>query len=102
MGFAAVLLFALIGASVWRASLWRDPVALWRDAVAKAPYKSRCWNNLGMASLVAQREAEAVLAFQRAVFLDPANEYASLNLATARAVCRSECYAPWDAERPRR
>jgi hypothetical protein len=51
---------------------------------------------------VAQREAEAVLAFQRAVFLDPANEYASLNLATARAVCRSECYGPWDAERPRR
>jgi hypothetical protein len=102
MGFAAVLLFALIGASVWRASLWRDPVALWTDAVAKAPYKSRCWNNLGMASLVAQREAEAVLAFQRAVFLDPANEYASLNLATARAVCRSECYAPWDVERPRR
>jgi hypothetical protein len=86
LGAASVVLCALIGASIWRASLWRDPVALWADAVAKAPYKSRCWNNLGMANLAAHREAEAIAAFQRAVLLDPANEYASLNLLTARAL----------------
>ena len=86
LGAASVVLCALIGASIWRASLWRDPVALWTDAVAKAPYKSRCWNNLGMANLAAHREAEAIAAFQRAVLLDPANEYASLNLLTARAL----------------
>ena len=68
-----------------------DPVALWTDAVAKAPHKSRCWNNLGMANLVAHREAEAVVAFERAVFLDPANEYASMNLFTARALCAEAC-----------
>jgi cytochrome c-type biogenesis protein CcmH/NrfG len=83
-----------VGASIWRASLWRDPVALWTDAVAKAPYKSRCWNNLGMAHLVAQRESEAVAAFERAVFLDPANEHASMNLFTARALCGRECSRP--------
>ncbi|HKS54701.1 MAG TPA: tetratricopeptide repeat protein [Steroidobacteraceae bacterium] len=84
---AALLLCALIGASFWRVSVWRDPVALWTDAVAKAPRKSRCWNNLGMAYLAAQRVPEAVNAFERAVFLDPRNEYATLNLATARALC---------------
>lgn len=94
LGATAFVLCALVGASVWRASLWRDPVALWTDAVAKAPYKSRCWNNLGMANLVAQREADAVLAFQRAVFLDPTNERASMNLFTARALCGRECSGP--------
>jgi hypothetical protein len=94
LGAVGLLLCALIGASVWRASLWRDPIALWSDAVAKAPHKSRCWTNLGMANLAAERQPEAVAAFERAVFLDPANKYASLNLATARAVCGSECPRP--------
>lgn len=91
LGAAGLFLCALIGASVWRASLWRDPVALWSDAVAKAPHKSRCWNNLGMANLAAHRELEAIVAFERAVLLDPANKYASLNLAAARALCGREC-----------
>jgi protein O-mannosyl-transferase len=90
-GVAGLVLCALIGASVWRASVWRDPIVLWTDAVAKAPYKSRCWNNFGMANLAAGREPEALAAFERAVLLDPANEYASLNLATARALCGSGC-----------
>jgi hypothetical protein len=87
LGAAGLLLCALISASFWRVSVWRDPVALWTDAVAKAPRKSRCWNNLGMAYLAAAHETEAVAAFERAVFLDPRNEYAELNLATARALC---------------
>jgi hypothetical protein len=87
LGAASLMLCALVGASFWRVSVWRDPVALWTDAVAKAPHKSRCWNNLGMAYLAAQREPEAVTAFERAVFLDPRNKYAALNLATARALC---------------
>jgi hypothetical protein len=94
LGAAGLVLCALAAASVWRVSLWRDPVALWTDAVAKAPYKSRCWNNLGMANLVAQREPEAVAAFERAVFLNPANEYASMNLYTARVLCGRECSGP--------
>jgi hypothetical protein len=94
LGVAALVLCAFVGASLWRASLWRDPVALWSDAVAKAPHKSRCWNNLGMANLAAQREREAVAAFERAVFLDPTNQYAALNLATARALCGPDCSRP--------
>lgn len=91
LGAASLVLCAFIGASIWRVSLWRDPVALWTDAVAKAPHKSRCWNNLGMAHLAAQHELDAVAAFERAVLLDPSNEYASLNLATARALCGNAC-----------
>ena len=87
---AAVLLI-LAGASWWRASLWRDPVALWTDAVSKAPQKSRCWNNLGMAHLVAHDDVAALVAFERAVDLDPANESARLNLYTARALCGADC-----------
>ena len=86
LGAAGLVLCAAVGASIWRASLWRDPVALWTDAVAKAPHKSRCWNNLGMANLAVHREADAIAAFQRAVLLDPANEHASLNLVAARAL----------------
>lgn len=90
-GAVAVLACALIGASIWRVSLWRDPVALWSDAATKAPDKSRCWNNLGMAQLAARDPAHAVAAFERAVFLDPRNEYAAMNLATAQALCGREC-----------
>lgn len=43
---------------------------------------------------VAEREAEAVLAFKRAVFLDPRNEYATMNLFTARALYGSDCFGP--------
>ncbi len=93
VGAAGLVLCGLMGASLWRASLWRDPVALWTDAVAKAPYKSRCWNNLGMANLAARHEAEAVAAFEHAVLLDPANQYAAMNLFTARAVCGRDCSA---------
>jgi protein O-mannosyl-transferase len=90
LGAAGLLLCALVAASAWRVSVWRDPVALWTDAIAKAPHKSRCWNNLGMAYLAAHRQLDAVSAFERAVFLDPANKYAALNLATARALCTTQ------------
>jgi len=90
---AMTVLFAMVCASWWRASLWRDPVSLWTDAVAQAPQKSRCWNNLGMAYLVARRDAEAVAAFQQSVMLDPLNESARTNLYTAQTLCGSGCRA---------
>lgn len=88
---AAVLLCALAGGVIWRVSLWREPTRLWSDAVAKAPDKSRCWNNLGMAQLAAGRDADAVLSFRRAVALDPANEIAIGNLTTSTLLCGSAC-----------
>jgi hypothetical protein len=88
---AAVLLFAATGSCMWRASLWRDPTQLWSDATQKAPNKSRCWNNLGMAELIAGRDADALTSFRRAVRLDPANEIAAGNLRTAALLCGPAC-----------
>ncbi len=93
-GVAVAVLCMLAAASVWRASLWRDPVRLWLDATTKAPECSRCWNNLGMARLVAKQDVEAVAAFERALRLDPANETARLNLHTALALCGRACLVP--------
>jgi hypothetical protein len=90
-GVVVAVLCVLAAATQWRASLWRDPVRLWLDATAKAPECSRCWNNLGMARLVAKQDVEAVAAFERALRLDPANETARLNLHTALALCGRAC-----------
>jgi hypothetical protein len=91
ISLTAVVLCALAGASMWRASVWRDPILLWKDATAKAPTKSRCWNNLGMAHLAAHADVEAVAAFEEALRLDRANQTARSNLVTARALCGRAC-----------
>jgi tetratricopeptide (TPR) repeat protein len=88
---AALVVCTLAVASFRQASLWRDPIRLWQDATAKAPNKSRCWNNLGMAYLTAERDADAVAAFERALRLDPDDTYASTNLETARLLCGPAC-----------
>lgn len=90
-GACVSLLCALAATASWRASLWRDPVRLWLDATVKAPEKSRCWNNLGMARLAAGEDAEALAAFRRAVALDPANGIARQNVRTAALLCGSAC-----------
>jgi Flp pilus assembly protein TadD len=84
-------LLALSAAAFSRAALWRDPVRLWQDAVAKAPEKSRCWNNLGMAQLSAGRDPEALSAFREAVRLDPVNEIAQQNLTMTAVLCGEKC-----------
>lgn len=97
VGACVVVLCALAAASAWRASLWRDPVRLWLDATAKAPDKSRCWNNLGMAQLTAGRDADALASFQRAVRLEPTNGPALQNLRVTEALCGAACEAPLGA-----
>lgn len=91
VGAAIILMCGLAGAAMWRASLWRHPTLLWLDATAKAPAKSRCWNNLGMAYLTENRDVEAVSAFERAIALDSRNEIARFNLTTAKVLCGSRC-----------
>jgi hypothetical protein len=88
---AVLLLFAALGSCAWRAWLWRDPLLLWQDATVKAPDKSRCWNNLGMAQLVAGRDAQALQSFRRALLLDSANTMAAQNLRTTELLCGPAC-----------
>src|SRR5262249_26305709 len=43
---ALVIVGAFASVAVARNELWRDPVALWTDALAKAPAKQRIYRNL--------------------------------------------------------
>jgi hypothetical protein len=87
----AALLCLCAGACAWRVSVWSDPTTLWLEATARAPDKSRCWNNLGMAHFIAGRDVEARRAFLRALRLDPTNTLAEDNLARIELLCGVNC-----------
>jgi hypothetical protein len=66
-----VLCVALAAGSAQRAIVYRSPVTLWEDAVAKAPGKGRAWVMLGGAYLAERRASEAEAAFETALDLAP-------------------------------
>ncbi len=80
-GICLLLLFAAGTHS--RNSLWADPVAFWRDVAAKAPRKMRPQNDLGVALYDAGRLDEAIIAYKKAIDLDPGNAEAWNNLGNA-------------------
>jgi hypothetical protein len=86
--FVAVALCATLAfATTQRASLYRSTVALWEDAVAKAPGKGRAWTMLGGAYLAEGRNAEAEAAFEAALDVAPwlVEAERGLDLARERA-----------------
>lgn len=62
---------------------YRNPLALWRDTVTKAPGNARAHGNLGSALADAGRQDEARLEFEEALRLKPDDAMAHYNLATA-------------------
>lgn len=66
----AVLLMCLAVTTYRRNVLWRDPLALWADAVAKSPRKARPHNNLGILYLEQGRLDEAAELFAKVIVLD--------------------------------
>ncbi len=68
---AAALLTALLGATLARNELWRDPVALWLDAAEKSPDKARPAGQLGATLAGAGWLEAAQPALERAVRLEP-------------------------------
>ncbi len=82
---AACLIFTLFCLSLLRSSLYVDEATIWRDAVAKSPYKARTHNNLGHGYKLAHKPAEAMKHFERALELDPDYADALNNLATLYA-----------------
>ena len=76
---------------VHRVSLWRAPHLLWTDAASKAPGKSRCWNNLGMALFRLERDPEAAAALREATRLDPTSATARRNLELVEFLCGPRC-----------
>jgi hypothetical protein len=75
-GFLATALALVAALCAWRAAVWADPAALWREASTRAPWSARAWSNHALAELGAGREAAAAKAAARALELDPHAEAA--------------------------
>ena len=78
-------LSAIVGILVFmtasRNAVWANSVALWEDAVAKAPKKVRAHFNLGQAYQAEQRSADAIREYEQALALKPDIHAAYSNLA---------------------
>ncbi|MCC6982962.1 MAG: hypothetical protein IT535_06790, partial [Bauldia sp.] len=81
---AVALCAALAAGTAQRATLYRSPVTLWEDAVAKAPGKGRAWAMLGGAYLTEGRSTEAEAAFEAALDRAPWLVEAARGLDLAR------------------
>jgi tetratricopeptide (TPR) repeat protein len=96
-GFASVLRrnrrLALAGAALCGALLvaltfarnevWRSPLSLWQDALAKSPSKPRVHVNMGTALNRLGRADEAIAHYCKALSLDPDYRMARINLDRA-------------------
>jgi tetratricopeptide (TPR) repeat protein len=81
VGAVAVLVLLGLGiATVQRNQVYGSQVAFWEAALEKSPGKPRVANNLGYAYQQAGRLAEAKLAYQQAIELDPGYWKARINL----------------------
>lgn len=78
-----VIVVTLCAATVQRNALYRDPVLLWSDTVAKSPHKARPHNNLGYALARRGEWDPAIEEFRIAVRLDPEYALARQNLRDA-------------------
>jgi hypothetical protein len=76
----AVWLLALAAGTVARNLVWSDAVAFWRDAVAKAPGKSRTHQNLGSVYVDRGWLGAALGEYDQAVRLAPNDALARFNL----------------------
>ncbi|HVU35101.1 MAG TPA: tetratricopeptide repeat protein [Opitutaceae bacterium] len=77
------LLLAALGLgvlSMTRNRLYADPIALWRDTVAKAPENPRACDSLGTTLAAAGQAAAARAEFEAALRIDPAFAPAHYNL----------------------
>lgn len=69
-----VLVLLLGGLCGWRASVWADPTALWREASERAPQSARAWSNRALAELGAGQLRMASQSIGRAQALAPGDE----------------------------
>ena len=98
---AGLALAAVLAAVTFaRNRVWADGIALWTDAVEKAPAKPRPRLNLGVALALAGRNAEAVDQLLAATRLGPANidVYSNLGAALDAVGRRAEAVACLEAD----
>jgi hypothetical protein len=80
IGIAGIVLVVFLAASVARQLDYRTEIGLWESSVAAAPWNARGHNNLGYAYQLAGRVPEARREYETALFFDPRNAKARLNL----------------------
>jgi tetratricopeptide (TPR) repeat protein len=85
LGAAAAAVLLLAGATWARNEVWRDPLTLWSDAMAKAPVRSRPHVFVAQALMARGEAARAIPLLERATGLRPRTPLAHLNLAKAYA-----------------
>ncbi|GAB4485735.1 MAG: tetratricopeptide repeat protein [Thermodesulfovibrionales bacterium] len=73
-----VLLFACVAYA--RNGVWRSPVDLWADTVAKSPFSARAHNNLGVAFKEELLYEKATPHFEKALLVQPGYAPAIFNL----------------------
>lgn len=81
VALAICSVFALGVATHRRNALYRDPVLIWQDTIAKAPHNRRPYNALAWVYLEKDQNAEAIRGFRDAVAVDPDYAEAHANLA---------------------
>ncbi|HEV7735048.1 MAG TPA: tetratricopeptide repeat protein [Candidatus Binatia bacterium] len=81
----AVLVTALGVATHARNRIYQDDLALWQDAVAKAPGNARAWLNAGHAAMVRGQDDEARRLLLEAHRLSPCYAYIQMNLSALDA-----------------
>jgi len=76
----ALLVVSLTIGTLRRNRLYADPIALWKANIAQTPRHARPYNALGWAYYRADRDAEALAAYRKALELDPllAGAYANI------------------------
>lgn len=77
------------GTETYRAGDFTASAKWFGECVAQTP-GSGAWQNLGLAEWQSGRVGEAILAWERAVWLDPANRAARVNLQFARKIAQLE------------
>ncbi|MDB6060105.1 MAG: Tetratricopeptide 2 repeat protein [Verrucomicrobiaceae bacterium] len=78
--FATLLMVSLGIATMTRNRDYLDEIQLWQSTADQSPTKARVWNNLGYAYQLAGFSAEARVAYQHALHLDPDMDRARINL----------------------
>jgi predicted Zn-dependent protease len=85
LGAAAAVALALAGATWARNAVWRDPLTLWGDAMAKAPERSRPYVYVAQALMDRGELDRAIPLLERATTLRPRTPLAFMNLGVAYA-----------------
>jgi Tfp pilus assembly protein PilF len=74
------------GIQVAQKGLWRDATMRFENATVADPTYASAWNNVAIGYEVASRFEEARRAYEKALELDPKNEFIKTNYASFREI----------------